>query len=66
MTSRDTYDIVEYEKEKKQNINVNIANVISWYEESESCILHNHAQRIPVTKVDDTDIVQSIIDNHYC
>lgn len=47
-------------------INVNIANVISWYEESECCIFHNHAERIPITKVNDTDIVQSIIDNNYC
>jgi hypothetical protein len=46
-------------------INVTIANVISWYEESECCIFHNHAQRIPVTKVNDTDVVQSIIDNYY-
>jgi hypothetical protein len=47
-------------------VNVSIANVISWYEESESCLLHNHAERIPVTKINDTDIVQSIIDNNYC
>ena len=47
-------------------INVTIANVISWYEESECCIFNNHAERIPVTSIDDTDIVQSIIDSHYC
>ena len=47
-------------------INVTIANVISWYEESECCIFHNHAERIPVTKINDTDIVQSIIDKNYC
>lgn len=47
-------------------VNVNIANVISWYEESESCLLHNHAERIPVTVINDTDIVQLIIDNNYC
>jgi hypothetical protein len=46
-------------------INVTIANVVSWYEESESCILHNHAQRIPVTRIEDKDIVQSIIDSVY-
>jgi hypothetical protein len=46
-------------------INVTIANVILWYEESECCIFHNHAQRIPVTTVNDTDVVQSIIDNYY-
>ena len=49
-----------------QNINVTVSNVISWYEESECCIFHNHAQRIPITKVHDTDVVQSIIDNFYC
>ena len=47
-------------------INVTIANVVSWYEESECCIFHNHAQRIPVTTVNDVDVVQSIIDSHYC
>ena len=47
------------------NVNVSIANVISWYEESECCILHNHAERIPVTVINNTDIVQSIIDNNY-
>lgn len=51
---------------KEQNLNVTIANVISWYQESECCIFHNHAERIPVTKINDTDIVQSIIDKNYC
>jgi hypothetical protein len=46
-------------------INVTIANVVAWYEESESCIFHNHAQRIPVTRIEEKDIVQSIIDSHY-
>lgn len=50
----------------EKNVNVTISNVVSWYEESECCIFHNHAQRIPVTKIDNTDIVQSIIDNYYC
>lgn len=50
----------------KENVNVNIANVIAWYEESECCIFHNHAERIPVTRINDTDIVQSIIDTNYC
>ena len=50
---------------QKQNVNVSIANVISWYLESECCVLHNHAERIPVTVINDTDIVQSIIDNNY-
>jgi hypothetical protein len=30
-----------------KNINVTIANVISWFEESEQCMLHNHAELIP-------------------
>lgn len=34
-----------------ENINVTIANVIAWFEESEQCMLHNHAQKmIPTTK----------------
>ena len=39
-----------------KNINVNIPNVISWFEESEQCMLHNHAQKmIPTVKpVDET------------
>ena len=41
------------------------ANVVRWYEESESCIFHNHAERIPITRVEDRDIVQSIIDKNY-
>ena len=52
--------------EAKRNINVNISNVISWYEESECCIFNNHVQQIPITKIRDTDVVQSIIDNYYC
>lgn len=46
-------------------VNVTIANVISWYQESECCIFHNHAERIPVTRIENKDIVQSIIDNYY-
>ncbi len=30
-----------------KNVNVTIANVISWFEESEQCMLHNHAELIP-------------------
>jgi hypothetical protein len=30
-----------------KNVNVNIPNVISWFEESEQCMLHNHAEVIP-------------------
>jgi len=47
-------------------VNVTIANVVRWYAESESCIFHNHAARIPITRVEDKDIVQFIIDSHYC
>lgn len=32
---------------KAKNINVTIANVIAWFEESEQCMLHSHAERIP-------------------
>jgi len=33
-----------------KNVNVTIANVIAWFEESEQCMLHNHAQKmIPTT-----------------
>ena len=47
-------------------INITIANVVRWYEESECCIFHNHFERIPVTRIEEEDIVQSIIDKHYC
>ncbi len=54
--------------EIKEKINVSIPNVISWYEESECCILHNHAQRIPNSNTEEYtyDTVKSIIDNYYC
>ena len=48
------------------HVNVSIINVIRWFEESESCLLHNHAQRIPATKTQSPDLVQSIIDSHFC
>ena len=33
-----------------KNVNVTIANVIAWFEESEQCMLHNHSQKmIPTT-----------------
>lgn len=47
-------------------VNVTIANVVRWFEESESCLFHNHAQRIPETKTQSPDLVQSIIDSHFC
>lgn len=50
----------------ERNININISNVVKWYAESENCLLHNHAQRIPITKTRDTDLVQSIIDKNFC
>ena len=34
---------------KMQNVNVTIANVIAWFEESEQCMLHNHAQKMMPT-----------------
>ena len=51
-------------------INVTIANVVKWFEESERRllraparvrVLHNHAQRIPETKTQSPDLFQSII-----
>jgi len=54
------------EKSPEGNININIANVIKWFEESENCMLHNHAQEIPITKIGNLNLVQSIIDNNYC
>ena len=48
------------------HVNVSIINVIRWFEESESCLLHNHAQRIPETKTQSPDLVQAIIDSHFC
>ena len=34
-----------------KNVNVTIANVIAWFEESEQCMLHNHAEKmIPTEK----------------
>lgn len=53
-------------KTDEKNINVNISNVIMWFQESENCILHNHAKQIPITESKDTNIIQSIIDNFYC
>ena len=43
-----------------KNINVNIANVISWFEESEQCMLHNHAELIPTTKSVMLDLITKI------
>jgi hypothetical protein len=54
------------EKSPEGNININIANVIKWFQESENCVLHNHAQEIPTTQIGNCNLVQSIIDNNYC
>ena len=43
-----------------KNINVNIPNVISWFEESEQCMLHNHAELIPTTKSVILDLINKI------
>lgn len=43
-----------------ENINVNIPNVISWFEESEQCMLHNHAQIIPTTNSVMIDLINKI------
>jgi hypothetical protein len=43
-----------------KNINVNIPNVISWFEESEQCMLHNHAEIIPTTKSVMLDLIDKI------
>ena len=43
-----------------KNINVNIPNVISWFEESEQCMLHNHAELIPTTKSVMLDLITKI------
>lgn len=41
-----------------KNVNVTIANVIAWFEESEQCMLHNHAQKmIPTTTKDEEETV---------
>jgi len=41
-----------------KNVNVTIANVIAWFEESEQCMLHNHAQKMmpTVEKVDQDEL----------
>ena len=43
-----------------KNINVSIPNVISWFEESEQCMLHNHAELIPTTKSVILDLITKI------
>ena len=45
---------------ESKNINVNIPNVISWFEESEQCMLHNHAEPIPTTKSVILDLITKI------
>lgn len=43
-----------------KNINVNIPNVVSWFEESEQCVLHNHSEPIPTTKSVILDLITKI------
>ena len=43
-----------------KNVNVTISNVISWFEESEQCMLHNHAEIIPTTKSVMLDLIDKI------
>ena len=43
-----------------KNINVNISNVVAWFEESEQCMLHNHAELIPTTKSVILDLINKI------
>ena len=43
-----------------KNINVNISNVVAWFEESEQCMLHNHAELIPTTKSVMLDLITKI------
>ena len=43
-----------------KNVNVTISNVISWFEESEQCMLHNHAEPIPTTKSVILDLINKI------
>lgn len=43
-----------------KNVNVTIPNVISWFEESEQCMLHNHAEPIPTTKSVILDLIDRI------
>lgn len=50
---------------QNKNVNVTISNVIKWFQESEECILHNHAQRIPLTGSVNTQLVQDIIDTEF-
>ncbi len=46
--------------ETYESINVTIPRVIAWFMESEECIIHNHAQRIPLTssKLQDGDFTE--------
>jgi len=46
-----------------KNVNVTISNVISWFEESEQCMLHNHAEIIP-NSLDDS-IKEKLEQNSY-
>ena len=45
-----------------KNVNVTISNVIAWFEESERCMLHNHAQKmIPTVKPVDETVNEDVL-----
>ena len=45
-----------------KNVNVTISNVIAWFEESEQCMLHNHAQKmIPTVKPVDQTVTEDVL-----
>ncbi len=45
-----------------KNVNVTISNVIAWFEESEQCMLHNHAQKmIPTVKPVDQTVTEDAL-----
>ena len=46
---------------KKQAMNINIPTVLAWFLESETCILHNHSERIPSTSNRENNIIKDII-----
>jgi hypothetical protein len=45
-----------------KNVNVTISNVIAWFEESEQCMLHNHAQKmIPTVALVDKNVTEDAL-----
>ena len=41
-----------------KNVNVTISNVIAWFEESEKCMLHNHAEKMISTASEETQYIK--------